>query len=57
MGLVKTIPCNQHSVSTLESLLSISVEGPPLSDFNFEEACSRWSLASNRRVDVSHSNL
>jgi len=37
MNCIKTELRNRLRTSTLDSLMRISIEGPPLSDFNFEE--------------------
>ena len=34
---------NQINTSTFDALMRICIEGPPLSDFNFDMALNSWS--------------
>ena len=52
LKLIKTPLRNRLCVSTLESLLWIAIEGPPLTQFDFGHACDLWARAANRRIDV-----
>ena len=52
MNRVKTKLRNRMSTSTLDSLIRISMEGPPLSQFNFERAADIWGTLRNRRLRV-----
>ena len=52
MKRVKTPLRNRLKTSTLDSLLRISIEGPDLEDFNFDQALSTWTSIRNRRISV-----
>lgn len=39
-----------QKTSTLDCLLRISIEGPDLKDFDFEQAVNKWSSIRNRRI-------
>ena len=43
-------------MSTLDSLIRISVEGVPLSQFNFERAADIWATLRNRRLHIGVSS-
>ena len=49
MNRVKTDLRNRLTVSSLDTLLRISIEGPE-KDFDFSAAVSRWSGLRNRRI-------
>lgn len=50
MKRVKTPLRNRLKTSTLDCLLRISIEGPDLNDFDFEQAVNKWSSIRNRRI-------
>ena len=50
MNRVKTDLRNRMHTKTLDRLLRIRIEGPDLTEFNFNEAVKRWSKAKNRRL-------
>ena len=52
MKRVKTPLRNRLKISTLDSLLRISIEGPDLEDFNFDQVLSTWTSIRNRRMSV-----
>ena len=52
MNRVKTKLRNCMTTSTLDSLIRISMEGPPLPQFNFERAADIWATLRNRRFQV-----
>ena len=56
MNRVKTKLRNRMKTSTLDSLIRISMEGPPLPQFNFERAADIWATQRNRRLHVGHSS-
>ena len=56
MNRVKTKLRNRMKMSTLDSLIRISMEGPPLPQFNFERAADIWATQRNRRLHVGHSS-
>lgn len=37
---------------TLNALLTISIDGPSVSDFDFDRAVSAWGAMRNRRISV-----
>ena len=43
MNCTKTDYRNRMHTETLDCLLRVKIEGPPLQDFNFREAIARWS--------------
>ncbi len=47
---IKTCPRNSLKTDTLEELMYISIEGPPLEEFNFEEAADICGRRKNRRI-------
>jgi len=49
-NLVKTKLRNCLNETTLHRLLLISIEGPPLLDFDFPLAMKKWSTAKSRRI-------
>ena len=52
MKRVKTPLRNRLKTSTLDSLLTISIEGPDLEDFSFDQTLSTWTSIRNRRISV-----
>lgn len=56
MNRIKTELRNRLKTSTLRFLIRISIEGPPLSDFNFERAADIWGGMCNRRLSVGSSS-
>ena len=56
MNRVKTKLRNCMKMSTLDSLIRISVEGAPLSQFNFERAADIWAALRNRRLPIGVSS-
>ena len=50
MNRVKTQLRNRLSVSSLDTLLRISIEGPDISHFDFSSAVTEWSSLRNRRI-------
>ena len=52
MKRIKTELRNRLKSSTLDHLMRISIEGPPLSDFNFERAADIWGGMRNRRLSA-----
>ena len=49
---VKTDLRNRLNNTTLNHLLMMSVEGPPHSDFPYDNACDLWASKRNRRISV-----
>ena len=56
MNRIKTDLRNRLKTPTLDCLMRISIEGPPLSDFNFERAADIWGGMRNRRLSVGVSS-
>ena len=56
MNRVKTVLRNCLKTSTLDSLMRIKIEDPPLSQFNFERAADVWGTLRNRRLQVGDSS-
>jgi len=56
MNHIKTELRNRLRTSTLDCLMRTSIEGPPLSDFNFERAADLWGGMRNRRLSVGSSS-
>ena len=52
MKRVKTVLRNRLETDTLERLLRICLEGPPLVDFNFEKAADLWGSLRQRRITI-----
>ena len=50
MKRVKTDLRNRMSTQTLDKLQRIRIEGPTISEFNFNEAVQEWSQLRNRRL-------
>ena len=50
---IKTDLQNCLSSNTLNCLMTIAVEGPPLNEFPYEKACDVWGSWRNRRIDVT----
>ena len=50
MNRVKTILRNRLTVSSLDTLLRISIEGPERTSFDFERTVTLWSSKRNRRI-------
>ena len=50
MNRVKTQLRNRLSVSSLDTLLRISIEGPDISHFDFSSAVTKWSSLRIRRI-------
>ncbi|XP_078702604.1 zinc finger protein 862-like [Branchiostoma floridae x Branchiostoma belcheri] len=53
MKRVKTPLRNRLKEETLNSLLMISVEGPPAEEFNFNAGCDSWGRMAKRRLNVT----
>ena len=49
---IKTDARNRLKTDTLDKLIRLSSEGPCMEQFNFDEAATRWSLQSNRRIKI-----
>ena len=47
---IKTCPRNSLKTETLEELMYISIEGPPMEEFNFEEEADAWGWKKKRRI-------
>jgi hypothetical protein len=56
MNRIKTNLRNRLKTQTLDCLMRISIEGPPVSDFNFERAADLWGGMRNRRLSVGSSS-
>ena len=56
MNRIKTELRNRLKTSTLDCLMRVSIEGPPLADFNLERAADIWGGMRNRRLSVGHSS-
>ena len=52
LKLIKTSIRNRMNEQTLDSLLRIVIEGPPLQDFPVAEAVALWAKKKNRRLQV-----
>ena len=52
MKRVKTSLRNRLKTTTLDCLLRISMEGPELEHYNFDQAVTKWSSIRNRRICV-----
>jgi hypothetical protein len=50
MNRVKTVLRNRLTVSSLDSLLRISIEGPERTYFDFERAVTLWGSKRHRRI-------
>ena len=49
---IKTDARNRLKTDTLDKLIRLSSEGPCMEQFNFDEAATRWSSQSNRRIKI-----
>ena len=52
MKRVKTDLRNRMNTSTLDALMRIRIEGPSLSEFDFDTALNSWAKLRNRRIKV-----
>ena len=52
MKRVKTPLRNCLNIKTLDTLLRIRIEGPDMSDFDFELALNNWAKLCNRRIKI-----
>ena len=52
MKRIKNTARNQLKTETLDKLIQLSVEGPELDEFDFEQAATLWALQQNRRIDI-----
>ena len=50
MNKIKTQLHNRLTVSSLDTLLRISIEGSDISQFDFSNAVTKWALLRNRRI-------
>ena len=50
MNRTKTDYRNWMHTETLDRLLRVKIEGPPLQEFNFREAIARWSRVKKCRL-------
>ena len=53
LGRIKTKLRNRLLEATLNQLLFVAVEGPPLAEFNFDEAVTLWAGKKRRRLNVA----
>ncbi|XP_053383125.1 E3 SUMO-protein ligase KIAA1586-like [Mercenaria mercenaria] len=49
-NLIKTALRNSLSISSLENLMHLSIDGPPLADFPYKRAFKAWASAKSRRI-------
>ena len=49
-NLIKTCLRNAMSVTSLENLMRISIDGPPRDKFNFSLAFKNWAGQKTRRI-------
>ena len=56
MNRIKTDLRNRLKTPTLDCLMRISIEGPSVSDFNFERAADLWGGMRNRRLSIGSSS-
>lgn len=52
MKRIKTDLRNRMNTTTLDALMRICIEGPPLNEFDFDMALNSWSKLRNRRIKV-----
>ena len=50
---IKTVLRNRLKTQTLDCLMRISVEGPELENFNFENAATVWGSLRNRHCRIT----
>ena len=50
LNFVKTALRNRMNEKTLDSIIRIVVEGPPISNYPFQEAVCLWAQRKNRRL-------
>ena len=53
---IKTELRNRMKTSTLDCLMRISIEGPPIESFDFEKAADLWGGMCNRRLSIGSSS-
>ena len=56
MNRIKTDLRNHLKTSSLDCLMRISIEGPPIAQFNFERAADIWGGMHKRRISIGCSN-
>ena len=52
MKRIKTALRNRFKTTTLDCLMRVSIEGPSLSEFNFERAADIWQRMCNHRLRI-----
>ena len=52
MKRIKTALRNRLKTTTLDCLMRVSIEGPFLSEFNFERAADIWQRMRNHRLRI-----
>ena len=56
MKRIKTELRNRMKTSTLDRLMRISIEGPPIDSFDFEKVADLWGGMRNRRLSIGSSS-
>ena len=54
MYRMKTKIRNRLKTSTLNCLMQVSIEGPPVAQFNFKRAADIWGGMHNQRLSIGH---
>ena len=57
MNRIKTDLRNHLKTSSLDCLMRISIEGPPIAQFNFERAVDIWVGIHKRRISIECSSI
>ena len=52
LKLIKTRTRNRMNEHTLDSLLTLATEGPPVKDFPLQKVVQLWAQKKNRRIFV-----
>ena len=53
LSRIKADARNRLSSRTLNSLMAIAIEGPPIEEFLFDCTCDIWASSRNRRINVT----
>ena len=52
LKLIKTSHRNRMKEITLDNLMMIATEGPPIEHFNFEKAAAFWDSQKKRKITI-----
>ncbi|XP_070537590.1 uncharacterized protein C17orf113-like [Ptychodera flava] len=50
LKIIKTVPRNRLNQASLDGLIRIAVDGPPVHEFDYQSTVQRWAQKKNRRL-------